>query len=437
MAWREKLIKGLVVVGLLAAFLAPVLLAQFLGQQSAKVASQEETTAQATPEIDAERIHDVRAGERAYMRNCGMCHGFEAVGKVGVAPSLSNPDFLALASDKFIKTTVREGRIGTAMAPRREIPRQELNNIIAYLRSLPQRPVETVVLDLEKKSQGDSKNGGHNFASYCSPCHGRNGAGYAELGTAPGIALPGFLHLASDDYIFQTVKTGRSGTSMRSFLGSQGLANLSEQDIHDIIIFLRTQDPAIEPQYSERMGEEAFNRNCAACHQAGGRGLVGVAPSLNSPEFLSLASDEFIRRTARQGRAGTTMVARPGITDWELDSIIEYLRSLPTNGLVNLEADHEMQVTGDPSLGRQNFATFCAPCHGPRGEGYALGGSGPAIGLPSFLAAASDDYIYKTVKHGRTGTPMRPFIGPQGLAQLQDQDVFDIIAFLRSRVVLP
>ena len=438
---REKLIKGIVPVLLIAAFLGPVLLAQFLGKRSDELTARRDASKQSVPAkdavVDPARKFDLVAGEQAYMRNCGMCHGYEAVGKVGVAPSFSNPDFLALATDKFIRTTVREGRLGTAMAPRREIPRQELANIIAYLRSLPEHPVVPVALDLEKKSQGDPENGRRNFASYCSPCHGPNGAGYVELGTAPGIALPGFLHLVSDDYIFQTVKNGRSGTPMRGFLGSRGLANLTAQDIDDIIVFLRAQDPAMAPQYSERMGEEAFNRNCAACHQAGGRGLVGVAPSLSSPEFLALVSDEFIRTTAREGRAGTTMVPRHGITDSELDAIVEYLRSLPTNGIVDLAVDHDARYTGDTSQGERNFTTYCAPCHGPHGEGYALGGSGPAIGLPSFLAAASDDCIYKTVKYGRTGTPMRPFIDPEGLARLEDQDVFDIIAFQRNRVVLP
>ena len=235
---REKLIKGIVPALLIAAFLGPVLLGHYLGKRSEELGSRLDDAALAAADeviIDPARQLDRREGELAYMRNCGMCHGFEAVGKVGVAPSLSNPDFLALATDEFIRSTVREGRVGTAMAPRREIQRQELANIIAYLRSLPERTVVPVALDLEKKSQGDPENGRRNFSSYCSHCHGPNGAGYVELAVAPGIALPGFLHLASDDYIFQTVKNGRTGTPMRGFLGSRGLANLTAQDIDDII----------------------------------------------------------------------------------------------------------------------------------------------------------------------------------------------------------
>ena len=433
----EKMTKALAALGLVVVFLLPVALAHYFESESVP-----HTAAAAKPAADhiargrAAR-ESIRNGELGFIRNCGMCHGFEASGKVGVAPSLSNPDFLALATDGFIRKTVREGRLGTAMAPRRDVPRETLNDIIAYLRSLPQRPITPVALDLDRQARGDAENGRHNFSAYCSSCHGPNGGGYVELGTAPGIGLPGFLRLASDDYILQTVKRGRVGTPMRSFLGSQGLANLSEQDIDDIIVFLRSNDPALEPDFSERMGEETYQRNCAACHQPGGQGLVGVAPSLSSPEFLALASDDLIRKTVRRGRLGTPMVPRHGITDWELEAIVEYLRSLPANGKSDLEVDYDLRIEGDAERGRQNFTTYCAPCHGPRGEGYAAGGSGPGIGLPSFLGAVADDYIFKTVKYGRTGTPMRPFVGPQGLAQLEEEDVNDIVVFLRSRSVFP
>jgi cytochrome c oxidase cbb3-type subunit 3 len=437
MTTRQKVVYGLVGLVLLAAFASPVLIAHYIDRQPREPSPPpvSEVGAEDAAALAASQL--ARDGEVAYMRNCAMCHGYEAVGKVGVAPSLSNADFLALATDEFIRTTVREGRLGTAMAPRRDVSRGDLDNIIAYLRSLPVREVHPVALDLAHKATGDAARGRDHFDRYCSPCHGAHGGGYVERGTAPGIALPGFLHITSDAYILETIKRGRRGTAMRSFLGARGLAQLTEQDMEDIIVFLRSQDPATSPDFTEALGLTAFDTNCASCHQPGGAGLVGVAPSLRSPEFLSLATDDFIRRTVRRGRPGTTMVPRRGITNWELDGIIDYLRNLPTNDRIRLKVDESLSFSGDADQGRQNFVTYCAPCHGPRGEGYATGGSGPAIGLPGFLGAVPDDYIFQTVKYGRTGTPMRPFSGPQGLAQLDDQQIKDIIVFLRSRTVLP
>ena len=49
--------------------------------------------------------------------------------------------------------------------------------------------------------------------------------------------------MASDDYILQTLKRGRIGTAMRSFIGPRGLANLTEQEGKDIIAYLRSLAP--------------------------------------------------------------------------------------------------------------------------------------------------------------------------------------------------
>ena len=44
---------------------------------------------------------------------------------------------------------------------------------------------------------------------------------------------------ASDGFIRETIRHGRSNTRMRGFQGPAGLANLSDQEIDDIIIYLR------------------------------------------------------------------------------------------------------------------------------------------------------------------------------------------------------
>ena len=98
-----------------------------------------------------------------------------------------------------------------------------------------------------------------------------------------------------------------------------------------------------------------------------------------------------------------------------------------------IHVDEDLEYDGDGAHGRAVFATYCSPCHGVNGEGYAAGGSGPAIRMPGFLNVVSDDFIFKTVKYGRTGTPMRSFIGARGLANLAEADVRDVISFLRNR----
>ena len=251
-----------------------------------------------------------------------------------------------------------------------------------------------------------------------------------------GIGLPGFLNVASDDYIFQTIERGRIGTPMQPFIGSKGLANLSVDEVKDIISHLRH----LGKTYDERManmpvgpgnakaGEVHFNINCAACHQTGGVGKVGLAPSIRNHDFLALASDDFIRTTITQGRTGTGMMARPDLPPQTVNDIIAYLRQAERT---TVALDDTKQIRGDAEAGKDKFANYCASCHGPNGEGYTANLPGTSIGLPSFLNVASDDYIFQTLKTGRIGTPMRPFMGAAGLANLSKEDAADIIAHLR------
>ncbi len=164
----------------------------------------------------------------------------------------------------------------------------------------------------------------------------------------------------------------------------------------------------------------------------GGVGKIGFAPSIRNRDFLAIASNDFIKQTVSNGRPGTAMVARPDLSEKVLADIIAYLRALPVANEVLISVDAYTVFNGDEKAGKGKFEVFCAACHGPEGQGYAAGGSGPGIGLPGFLKAASDDYIYQTLKQGRVGTPMKPFMGPEGVANLTDQDVYDITTYLRS-----
>lgn len=409
-------------------------------EQPTKATNLVEATVQsvsaAASETSVERIN---RGESLFNANCAACHQLGAEGKVGFAPSIRNRDFLALASDEFIKKTIAGGRPGTAMPPRPDLSDHQINGIVAYLRSLPVTNPVVIQVDPHKSHIGNVEAGKASYNIYCASCHGEEGHGYSDGGSGPGIGLPGFLGVASDDYIYQTLKYGRIGTPMKSFIGPSGLANLSDGDAADIITYLRslqTVEKGATPTFTgagdPRKGEEHFNINCAACHQIGGEGKIGFAPSIRNRDFLAIASNDFILQTVTNGRPGTAMVARPDLSEKILADIIAYLRALPVANDLFVTVDPYTIFNGDKTAGKEKFEIFCASCHGPEGQGYAAGVSGPGIGLPGFLKAASDDYIYQTLKLGRVGTPMKPFIGPKGVANLSDEDVYDITTYLRS-----
>lgn len=182
----------------------------------------------------------VQKGKELYEQNCIFCHQPDAIGKPGIAPSLTNQEFLMMASDKFIMSTIRDGRNGTGMPPFAHLGRAGVEAILAYLRDHAKRPNISAKIDQEKRVQGDERLGKLWFDQICSTCHGINGDGYARGGTGTAIGKAGFLDKASDGFIRETVKVGRTNTRMLGFTGPEAMANLADSEIDDIIAYLRT-----------------------------------------------------------------------------------------------------------------------------------------------------------------------------------------------------
>lgn len=90
---------------------------------------------------------------------------------------------------------------------------------------------------------------------------------------------------------------------------------------------------------------------------------------------------------------------------------------------------------GDAEQGKAIFATTCAACHGPAGEGVQ--GLGKDMTHSEFIAGLSDEELLAFVKQGRpigdplntTGIDMPP---KGGNPALNDEQLADIIAFIRS-----
>ncbi len=182
----------------------------------------------------------IEEGRKLFQQNCQACHQADAIGKPGVAPSLTNPEFLSIASDKFLEGTIRDGREGTGMPPFAHLGRKKIRAIVAYLRSYSKLPNRAAEVDAEPAAHGDPRLGKTWFDDICATCHGKNGDGYAAGGTGTAIGKRGFLSKASDGFIRETIKMGRSNTRMRGFSGPTGLANLSDQEIDDIIVYMRS-----------------------------------------------------------------------------------------------------------------------------------------------------------------------------------------------------
>ena len=184
----------------------------------------------------------------------------------------------------------------------------------------------------------------------------------------------------------------------------------------------------------EPRGGELFAAHCAGCHGDTGKGGVGVPLSL--PSFLESVDDRFLRKTIRMGRPGRVMPAFRTLSDAQVEAIVRYIRNWSAKPAPDFS---DQPVRGDVQHGQQLFASYCAACHGAKGEGGR--GTGvtfsrkrelpiiaPALNNSGFLAAASDEMIRHTLQFGREGTPMRSFL-VQGLSE---QDIDDLVSYVRS-----
>ncbi|MGY8959334.1 MAG: c-type cytochrome [Alphaproteobacteria bacterium] len=182
----------------------------------------------------------LKNGKAQFAENCEACHQADAIGSPGIAPSLANPELLSISSDKFLMATIRDGREDTSMAPFGHLGRKNVKDIVAYLRTHAKGPNISAEVDAQPKAQGDPRLGKLWYDQICSTCHGLDGNGYDAGGTGTAIGLPGFLNKASDGFIRETIAKGRSNTRMLPFKGPAAMANLTDREIDDVIVYLRS-----------------------------------------------------------------------------------------------------------------------------------------------------------------------------------------------------
>ena len=184
-------------------------------------------------------------------------------------------------------------------------------------------------------------------------------------------------------------------------------------------------------------GASLYGSFCAACHGPRGQGMryagMPAFPAIGHPDFLALATDDFVAATIRQGRPGRRMPAwgsaASGLRPEEIDAVVGYVRTL---GGVSPVPDLRPSrwAAGDAAAGEQLFARACASCHGPEG----IGGEGPMLANPVLLGSATDTYLFETIRRGRTGTAMEGFAVPSPTRPaLSDSEIEAIVAYLRTR----
>lgn len=186
-----------------------------------------------------------------------------------------------------------------------------------------------------------------------------------------------------------------------------------------------------------------YKSNCAACH--GEDGKLGVAVSLNNPEYLALAGENTLLQVTAKGVPGTLMppFARSAggmLTDQQIHDVVDGM--LQHWGRPEVLAGQNAPAyastsAGDVQQGQQAFTTYCARCHGADGTGVTAKDAGPnasrgSIVDPSYLALVSDQDLRTTTIVGLPGQGMPDWRGDLPSHAMTDKEVTDIVAWLTS-----
>jgi mono/diheme cytochrome c family protein len=182
---------------------------------------------------------DPEQGDLQYHYLCSRCHGEFGEGNTG--PAILTPDFLSIASDRYLYQTISGGRSHTAMfgwstdvQGEGKLDRQGVSDIIAYMR---QTAVNGRDYIYQGSNPGKAAGGRLLFKDHCSKCHGNNGEGT----NAPALNNQEFLSAATNGYLMATITVGREGTKMPAWgYGSDQYIRLTSAQRMDLAAFIRS-----------------------------------------------------------------------------------------------------------------------------------------------------------------------------------------------------
>jgi len=187
-----------------------------------------------------------------------------------------------------------------------------------------------VIADAQGSVVADLASAKATYLRLCAPCHAADGKGYAA-DFSPSLVNPTFLESATDDFLRRSIIFGRPGTSMGAYGKALG-GPLDDAEVENLVAWIRTQGPKAKPLLAVAPGDAArgaalYTEYCKTCH--GDSTKRGEAPHLANIQFLSIATDSFIRYAIEVGRPETKMLAfGPVMTPQQIDDVTAYVRTL-------------------------------------------------------------------------------------------------------------
>lgn len=165
-------------------------------------------------QADKELMGIVRqSGKTLFGDNCAVCHGVDGRGSKGF-PNLTSGTWLWGGDPEIIAETVRVGinsthpdtRVSQMLAFGKDqmLPRDDIGNVVAYVRSLSD-PSVAAADNAESVASGKEV-----FLANCASCHGETAQGMQDMG-GPNLADDVWIYGGDHQSIAATVFGGRQG----------------------------------------------------------------------------------------------------------------------------------------------------------------------------------------------------------------------------------
>lgn len=211
-----------------------------------------------------------------YSQNCAGCHGTD--GRLGSAPALNDPLYLAVANADALREVTAKGVAGTAMPAFAEqsggsLTDKQIDAVVEGMRSQWGRPNDFKDVALPPYSlqdavnsgsgPGDAQRGAQVFEVYCAQCHGADRRGAAIGGS---VVNSNFLALASDQSLRTTTIVGRPDLGKPDWRANVSDHPMSPQEISDVVAWLVAQRGN-----TSSLGREAVDSKLSLTKVADGR----------------------------------------------------------------------------------------------------------------------------------------------------------------------
>lgn len=212
------------------------------------------------------------------------------------------------------------------------------------------------------------------------------------------------------------MQTGAEEMKQKEYLSKVGAASYEQI----------AQDPDMST-FVRSYGASEFGDKCAACHQAGGQGVVGQFPNLVDDDWLWGGDTQTLETTVRGGRLGYMPSFKKTFNDKQLNEVANYVLSLSGE-------PHDAAAAVEGQKIFQGQTGGCYMCHTHQGTGMHAQGSAnltdkiwtianvPAATTPEAKLAA----VESVIEHG-VHRQM-----PAWASRLSDTEIKVLVAYLKQ-----